>query len=414
MSLALRCRHAGISLACSLLLALARLPPTIEVHCAQEFNLNGGVRVRKLGLRMAAGDGEDSYASNSRIPKKAILEVRPLLQEATKEVYKSLPPGISTMVVADLGCSAGPNTLLFISGVMSTICDCVQQETDDDEHRGLELQFFLNDLPGNDFNLIFRSLEQIQSRAAKEEKTAAVPPYYVAGLPGSFYTRLFPCQSVHLFHSSFSLMWLSQVPEDLSNGTHLNEGNMYIGKATPPAVVKLFQEQFREDFALFLTLRYRELVCCGHMSEDILMHGDVARMWELLSEALQTLVRKGRVKQENMTSFNLPYYAPSLDEVRALVKQSRLFEVERSGLFEFSWDPEDDDSSSDTVFDCVGSGENVAKCIRAVIGPLIIDHFGEAILDELFQEYASIVTKHLMKGKAKYPVIVVSVKRAVH
>jgi jasmonate O-methyltransferase len=38
------------------------------------------------------------------------------------------------------------------------------------------------------------------------------PPYYVAGLPGSFYTRLFPCHSVHFFHSSYCLMWLSQVP----------------------------------------------------------------------------------------------------------------------------------------------------------------------------------------------------------
>ncbi|WVZ81332.1 hypothetical protein U9M48_028722, partial [Paspalum notatum var. saurae] len=210
------------------------------------------------------------------------------------------------------------------------------------------------------------------------------------------------------------------VPKDISRGTHLNEGNIYIGKATPPAVVKLFQEQFRKVYDLFLMLRYRELVCGGHMvltffgqkSEDILMHGDVASMWGLLAEALQTIVRKGRMKHENLTSFNIPFYAPSLGEVKALINETGLFDIEHIGLFEHGSDPQDDDSSSDTVFDCARSGENVAKCIRAVIGPLIIDHFSDAVLNELFMEYASIVSKHLVKGKAKFPVIVVSLKKA--
>lgn len=93
---------------------------------------------------------------------------------------------------------------------------------------------------------------------------------------------------------------ITQVPEDLSSGKHLNEGNIYIGKTSPPVVAKLFQEQFRKDFELFLILRYRELVSGGRMvltflgrkSEDMLMHGDVATMWELLAEALQIMFQK--------------------------------------------------------------------------------------------------------------------------
>ena len=75
----------------------------------------------------------------------------------------------------------------------------------------VEVQFFLNDLPGNDFNLVFRSLEQLHGPVAAEEKAAAAAPCYVAGLPGSMYTRIFPCQSVHLFHSSHCLIWRSKV-----------------------------------------------------------------------------------------------------------------------------------------------------------------------------------------------------------
>lgn len=65
-------------------------------------------------------------------------------------------------------------------------------------------------------------------------------------------------------------------------------------------MVKLFQEQFQKDFKLFLTLRCKELVGGGRMvltflgrkTEEMLAHGEVGSMWELLAEALQTLVQK--------------------------------------------------------------------------------------------------------------------------
>ncbi|CAL4914793.1 unnamed protein product [Urochloa decumbens] len=378
-------------------------------------------------LRMATGDGENSYAANSRLPKKALLKTRPVLQKAIQDLYYTTSlPCRGTVVVADLGCSSGPNTLLVIDEVMSTLRDCAGEETTttttDDRRAAVQVQFFLNDLPGNDFNLVFRSLQQLQDFDAEEEdETAVALPCYVAGLPGSFYKRLFPCQSVHLFHSSYSLMWQSKVPDDISNGLYMNEGNIYIGKTSPSTVVKLFQEQFQKDFKLFLTLRYKELVGGGRMvltflgrkTEEMLMHGEVGSMWELLAKSLQSLVQKGLVEKEKLNSFNLPYYAPSVAEVKALIEKN-LFDIEHIGLFESNWDPLDD-SDSDVVLDCASSGRNVAdKSIRAVMEPLIIEHFGEAILDELFMGFASMVAKYLEIRKAKYPVIVVSLKKVMH
>ncbi|TVU10522.1 hypothetical protein EJB05_44059, partial [Eragrostis curvula] len=368
-------------------------------------------------LRMATGDGVNSYASNSRLPMKALLKTGPIRQKAIQELYSScLLHGTSTLVIADLGCSSGPNALFVVSEVMSTLRAYIGKGTAEDQrHAAVEVQFFLNDLPGNDFNLVFQSLESVAT-----EDMAAAPPCYVAGLPGSYYTRLFPCQSVHLFHSSFSLMFRSKVPDDLSNGTHRNEDNIYIGRSTPPSVVQMFQEQFRKDFKLFLTLRHKELVSGGRMiltflgrkGEEMLMHGDVDSMFELLSVALNILVKKGRVEKEKLNSFNLPYYAPSISEVKALIKED-LFSIEQIELFESNWDPHDD-SDSNVTLDCIRSGQNIANnSIRAVMEPLIIEHFGEAILDELFIEFSSIVAKHLEKLKAKYSVIIVSLKKAI-
>ncbi|TVU10455.1 hypothetical protein EJB05_43987, partial [Eragrostis curvula] len=329
--------------------------------------------------RMATGDGANSYASNSRLPMKALLKTGPVRQKAIQELYSScLLHGTSTLVIADLGCSSGPNALFVVSEVMSTLREYIGEGTsmEDRCRAAVEVQFFLNDLPGNDFNLVFQSLESLAT-----EEMAAAPPCYVAGLPGSYYTRLFPCQSVHLFHSSFSLMFRSKVPEDLSNGTHRNEENIYIGRSTPPAVVQMFQEQFRKDFKLFLTLRYKELVSGGRMiltflgrkGEEMLMHGDVDSMFELLSAALNILVQKGRVEKDKLNSFNLPYYAPSISEVKVLIKED-LFSIEQIELFESNWDPHDD-SDSDVTLDCARSGKNIANnSIRAVMEPLIMEH----------------------------------------
>ncbi|KAG2661118.1 hypothetical protein PVAP13_1KG483800 [Panicum virgatum] len=212
-------------------------------------------------LHMSRGDGETSYASNSRLQERSILKTRPALHEAVAAARASASlSSAGAMVIADLGCSSGPNTLLVVSEVLGAVAAGRreaelrlvaggQQPPPPVQH----VQFFLNDLPGNDFNLVFQSLELFRKLAARD-KGDSLPPYYVAGLPGSFYTRLFPDRSVHLFHSSYCLMWRSKVPEELARGTVLNEGNIYIWEATPPSVVKLYRKQFQEDFSLFLKL----------------------------------------------------------------------------------------------------------------------------------------------------------------
>jgi anthranilate O-methyltransferase len=119
---------------------------------------------------------------------------------------------------------------------------------------------------------------------------------------------------------------------------------------------------------------------------------------------------QGRVEKEKLDSFNLPFYAPSIDEVKEVIRRSELFDTNHVELFESNWDPHDDVDGGDLVLDGVRSGVNVAKCIRAVIEPLVMNHFCERIVHDLFEMFAQNVAEHLQKVKAKYPVIVLSLK----
>ncbi|KAL0307797.1 UNVERIFIED_CONTAM: Salicylate carboxymethyltransferase [Sesamum angustifolium] len=71
---------------------------------------------------MKEGLGENSYASNSLL---AISMSKPMIEEAITELYKNMVP--KTLCIADLGCSAGPNTLFAASEVVRTVSKLCQK-----------------------------------------------------------------------------------------------------------------------------------------------------------------------------------------------------------------------------------------------------------------------------------------------
>ncbi|KAI5554614.1 hypothetical protein POPTR_019G022400v4 [Populus trichocarpa] len=359
-------------------------------------------------LCMNPGDGETSYAKNSFFQKAVLSKARPILEDTIKDMFSTALP--TCFKLADLGCSSGPNTLLFVSEIMDVVYELCQQQN----CKLPEFQVFLNDLPGNDFNTVFKSLPFFYEKFGEEKGDLYGQRCYISGVPGSFYHRLFPSKSLHFFHSSYSLHWLSKVPEGISD----NKGNIYMAKASPPNVFKAYLEQFQKDFSLFLRLRSEEIIQGGRVvltflgrSIDDPRSKDCCLFWELLAKSLLDLAAKGLVVEADIDTFNLPYYNPYEGEVREIIEMEGSFDINKLETFAINWDANDDISNKNFVFDKDQCGRNVANIVRAVAEPMLVSHFGDEIMDELFKRYAEHVGEHLCVEKTKHINIVLTMTK---
>ncbi|GMY12107.1 salicylate carboxymethyltransferase-like [Fagus crenata] len=356
-------------------------------------------------LHMNGGIGETSYANNSLVQQKVISLTKPITEEAITNVYSSNLP--RSLAIADLGCSSGPNTLFVVSELIKVV-DKLRTKLG---HDSPEYQVFLNDLPGNDFNTIFKSLPNFQKKMSYQLGPGAAPCLF-SGTPGSFYGRLFPSKSLHFVHSSYSLQWLSQVPEGLAN----NKGNIYMASTSPPNVLRAYYEQFQRDFSMFLKCRAEELVAGGGMVLTILgrrnedpSSKECCYIWELMAMALNDMVSEGLIEEEKMDSFNIPQYTPSPSEVKFEVLKGGHFSIDRLEVSAVKWNDYDNEFSPSDAFS--DDGYSVAKCMRAVAEPLLVSHFGDAIIEEVFRRYREIIADRISKEKTQFINVTISVTK---
>ncbi|XP_068306924.1 loganic acid O-methyltransferase-like [Pyrus communis] len=317
---------------------------------------------------MNGGDGPNSYANNSTIQGKYVdfakqLTVKEIAEKLDIEIFRSS----NTFRMADLGCSVGPNTF----SVVETILEAVQLKYQSNMMNSQfpEFQVFFNDHTANDFNMLFKALPRNRR-------------YHAAGVPGSFHGRIFPNASIHFFHSSFTVHWLSRVPKDVAdrNSPAWNKGRIEYSNSTNE-VVRAYEAQHAEDMECFLNARAQEMVRGGLMVLIIPGRPNGTRhlasaTFQLLEACLMEMVRKGVIPEEGVDSFNVPVYFTSAQELEAVVEQNGCFSIERMEHLPHM-------NVDDSVL------TNFASHLRAILEGLIKQHFGEGILDELFDLYST-------------------------
>ncbi|CAK9181484.1 IpCS4 [Ilex paraguariensis] len=356
---------------------------------------------------MNGGEVESSYAQHAWFAQKVISITKPILVNAVHSLFSEDLHRNKVLNVADLGCAAGPNPF----SVILTIKESLERKCKELNCQPPELQVYLNDLPGNDFNSLFKDL----SRVGEDQKSDVLLPCFVMGAPGSFHGRLFPRSWLHLVHSSYSVHWLSQIPRGLTSkeGFPLNKGKIYISKTSPPVVVAAYLAQFKEDFTLFLKSRAEETVQNGRMV--LILHGRQASdpwgkescyHWEILAETISKMVSQGLVDEEKLDSFNVPYYTPLQEEVQDIVDKEGSFAVQHIETFTLVLA---DNQESDTR----AKGEQLAKNIRCYTESIISYQFGKEITEKLYHKLTQIVVKDLASRSPTNTTVVVVLSRTM-
>ncbi|KAI3669575.1 hypothetical protein L6452_40821 [Arctium lappa] len=325
-------------------------------------------------LRMNGGDGDYSYSNNSLLQRRVISITKPIIEDALTDLYCDLNFP-KTLIMADLGCSSGPNTFLVASELVKSI-DNIRIKSGHDEPP--QIQIYLNDLPHNDFNTIFVSVPEFQKNLTKQIVPGSSSPLcYFSGVPGSFYSRLFLSKSIHFVHSSYSLMWLSQTFLKCRTEEIVNGGRMV-------------------------------LTILGRRSDDPCSK-ECTYVWDLLAMALNDMVYEGLIDEEKMDSFNIPQYTPCAKEVSNEVEKEGSFEIDCLEISEVNWDASTDNNLNS--FEKDSHGINMGKCMRAVAEPLLLSHFGESMIEEVFLRYTNIIRNRMSKEKTSLINVTVSMTR---
>lgn len=92
-----------------------------------------------------------------------------------------------------------------------------------------------------------------------------------------------------------------------------------------------------------------------------------------------------------MDSYDVNFYAPNKEEIEEEVKREGSFGLEIIEKFELEKKVKNGESY----------GKEVAKSVRAIQESMISHHFGDAILDSLFQNYGTILDEEMAKQEIK-------------
>uniref|UniRef100_A0A368UI02 Indole-3-acetate O-methyltransferase 1 n=1 Tax=Glycine max TaxID=3847 RepID=A0A368UI02_SOYBN len=192
---------------------------------------------------------------------------------------------------------------------------------------------------------------------------------------------------------------INVVPEsvlDKRSSAH-NKGRVFIHGASE-ITANAYKKQFQTDLATFLSSRAVELkrggsmflVCLGRTSVDPTDQGGAGLLFGThFQDAWDDLVQEGLISGEKRDSFNIPVYAPSLQDFREVVEADGSFAINKLEVFKggspLVVNQPDDDGEV---------GRALANSCRSVSGVLVDAHIGDKLSEELFMRVERRATSH--------------------
>ncbi|KAJ8633288.1 hypothetical protein MRB53_026624 [Persea americana] len=114
-------------------------------------------------------------------------------------------------------------------------------------------------------------------------------------------------------------------------------------------------------------------------------------VWDLLAQELSKMVSKGVIQKAKLDSFHLPYYSPSAKELKDVIAAEGSFALDQLQITEITVNTNDKKAK----------GRLVSKWIRAVVESMLVNHFGEGIIDDLFEKFFKECGRLSIKGETE-------------
>uniref|UniRef100_A0A0E0A8R0 Jasmonate O-methyltransferase n=2 Tax=Oryza glumipatula TaxID=40148 RepID=A0A0E0A8R0_9ORYZ len=316
----------------------------------------------KQSVHMNPGqDLIETSENNLHAQKTAQDRMRTLIEEAVTGLCTGSCPHPKNMVIADLGCSSGPNAITLVSAAV----DAIHRYCTQHEQLPPEMCVLLNDLPGNDFNTVAKSLDTLKHSG---EEALAQPAVVITGM----------------------------APEDLKkSGIPMHDSDEQLRSSRHQIVADSYARQFRKDFMRFLSLRAQEIVPGGRMVVSLFVRRsdkpdtECTQPWTPVVTALSDMASRGVISKEKLDSFYIPLYCPMDSKVNKIIEEEGSFEINKMLMH---------DPYGGTGGKALLDLKMVALRVRAVFEPIIVQHF--ALSDEIMDDFVRAVERHLISSGA--------------
>ena len=106
---------------------------------------------------------------------------------------------------------------------------------------------------------------------------------------------------------------------------------------------------------------------------------------------------QGSIEEEKLATFNIPFYAPSEQELKQIVDNEGSFKLNHLETFKLPWDAnyrDIGDSSNQKTKE-----EYLGMHLRAIFEPILASHFGVSIMNDLFHKWGQKASAYLKLGK---------------
>jgi SAM dependent carboxyl methyltransferase len=217
--------------------------------------------------------GYNQYSDNQRVLLLSRLSVA--------EEHLKLALGLTDKVlqVVDYGSSEGMNSMIFFKGVLERFR----------AYSNREVFITHTDVPDNGWNVLYNLVNTSENSYLK------IPGVYYSTIGKTFYSQLFPSQSVHIGFSSNAFHWLSK------------------------PVKRIYEEektlQAKQDAKTILSHRIQELVIGGTLIFSVAgktqgLSASVSS--KVYNQAFSSLVEKGIISKEESENFEINVHFMSI------------------------------------------------------------------------------------------------------